>query len=140
MAGFLEEHRRLHGYLEAVEAALSASAPEAAVSGLVSTLGQLGPALQAHFAREEEEGLFDGIQEAWPHAARACDRLRGEHPVLLARLERLQAEGKAGSVSEGALSTLLDGVRSFLKDLGRHEALENELMTGSLDDSVAAQD
>jgi hypothetical protein len=60
--------------------------------------------------------------------------------VLLARLERLQAEGKAGSVSEGALSTLLDGVRSFLKDLGRHEALENELMTGSLDDSVAAQD
>jgi hemerythrin-like domain-containing protein len=140
--GFLEEHLRLHGYLEGVEAAVSATQPkEAPVSSLASTLGQLGPFLQAHFAREEEEeGLFDRIQATWPHAARACERLQGEHRVLLARLERLRAEAEAGSASEQALSTLLDGVRSFLKDLRRHEALENELLTGSLDDAMAAQD
>ena len=139
--GFLEEHRRLHAYLEKVEAALSATGPpETAVLTLASTLGQLAPSLQAHFAREEEEGLFDRIQVTWPHAAQACERLRGEHGVLLARLERLRAAGEAGSATEGALSTLVDGVRSLLEDLRRHEALENELMTSSMDDAMAAQD
>ena len=139
--GILEEHRRLHGYLEEVEAALSATQPkEAVTSSLASALGQLGPFVQAHFAREEEERLFDRIQERWPHAAGACERLRGEHRVLLARLERLRAEAEAGSIDERALSTLVDGARSLLKDLRRHEALENELLTASLDDAMAAQD
>lgn len=139
--GFLEEHRRLHGYLEKVEAVLSATAPpEAALSSLAFALGRLAASLQAHFPREEAEGLFDRIQATWPHAARACERLQGEHGVLLARLERLRADVEAGPASEGALSTLFDGVRSFLTDVRRHEALENELIIGSLDDAMAAQD
>lgn len=140
--GFLEEHRRLRGHLEKVNAAVSATRPPeaAAVPGLASTLGELAPFLRAHFAREEEEGLFDRVQAIWPHAAHACERLRGEHRVLLARLERLRAESEAGSVTEEALSTLRAGVRSLLKDLVCHEELENELICSSLDDAMAAQD
>ena len=142
--GILEEHRQLHGYLEKVEAALSATQPpEAAVvraAGLASSLGELVPFLRAHFEREEEEGLFDRIQAIWPHAAHACERLQGEHRVLLARLERLRAESEAGSVTGEALGVVVAGVRSLLKDLTRHEELENELICGSLDDAMAAQD
>lgn len=142
--GILEEHRQLHGYLERVEAALSAPRPpEAAavwLAGLAASLWELAPFLRAHFGREEEEGLFDQIQAAWPHTARVCDRLRSEHAVLLARLAGLRAESEAGPLTEEALGVLVSGVRSLSKDLSRHEELENELLCRSLDDSVAAQD
>jgi len=142
--GILDEHRRLHAYLERVEAALVFPRPARAaadwLAGLASSLGELGPFLRAHFGREEEEGLFDRIQATWPHAARACERLQGEHRILLARLERLQAESEARSLAEEALDALVAGVRSLLKDLARHEELENELLCGSLDDAMAAQD
>jgi iron-sulfur cluster repair protein YtfE (RIC family) len=138
--GIADEHRRLHVCLEEVKAALSATPGAAAVAGLASTLAELGPFLRAHFANEEAEGLFDRIQAAWPHAAAACERLRGEHSSLVARLERLQAETERGSASAESLSRLRDEARSLVKDLGRHEELENELITGALDDAMAAQD
>ena len=142
--GILEEHRRLHAYLERVDTAVSAPRPPRAatdwLAGLASSLGELGPFLRAHFAREEQEGFFERIQATWPHAARACERLQSEHGVLLARHERLQAESEARSLTEEALDALVAGVRSLLKDLARHEELENELLCGSLDDAMAAQD
>jgi len=140
--GIVEEHRRLHVCLEKVEAALSAARPPeaAAVARLASTLAELAPFLRAHFAREEEEGFFDRVQATWPHAAGTCERLVGEHRTLLARLERLQDESGAGLATEEAVSTLMAGARTLLKDLVRHEELENELIVGALDDAMAAQD
>jgi iron-sulfur cluster repair protein YtfE (RIC family) len=142
--GILEEHTRLRGYLDVVEAALCAPrTSETAVAwlgALATALGDLAPFLRAHFAREEEEGLFDRIQATWPHAAHACERLQREHGGLLAKLERLRAESEAGGLAEEASFALAAGVRSLLKDLARHEELENELLCGSLDDAVAAQD
>jgi iron-sulfur cluster repair protein YtfE (RIC family) len=138
--GIVEEHRRLHVCLEKVEAALSVAPEAAALAGLASALAELAPFLCAHFAREEKEGLFDRVQEAWPHAAGACERLVGEHRTLLARLERLQDESGAGLATEKAFSTLMAGARALVKDLVRHEELENELIVGALDDAMAAQD
>jgi iron-sulfur cluster repair protein YtfE (RIC family) len=140
--GILEEHRQLHAYLETVEAVLSdLRRPEAAaLAGLTSSLEKLVPLLRAHFAREEEEGLFDRVQATWPHAAHACERLQGEHRALLARLERLWTESEAKPVAADALGALVAEVRSLLKDLARHEELENQLICGSLDDAMAAQD
>lgn len=117
--GILEEHRQLHGYLERVEAALSAPpTPEAAavwLADLAFSLSELAPFLRAHFGREEEEGLFDRIQATWPHAAHICDRLLSEHPVLLARLAGLRAESEPGPLTEEALGALVSGVRSLLR-------------------------
>jgi hemerythrin-like domain-containing protein len=140
--GIVDEHRRLHVHLDAVEAALSgAGPPEAApVAGLASALAELAPFLRAHFAREEEEGLFDRVLAAWPHAAAACECLLDEHTALVARLERLRAEAEEGPATGESLATLRARARSFLEDLGRHEELENELIVGALDDAMAAQD
>lgn len=140
--GIVEEHRQLHVQIEKVEAALSAAgAPGAAtVAGLVSTLAELAPFLRGHFAREEEEGLFDRVQATWPQAAGTCERLAGEHRTLLARLGRLLDEGGSGPAKEEEASSLMAGVRSLLEDLVRHEELENELIVGALDDAMAAQD
>jgi hemerythrin-like domain-containing protein len=140
--GIVEEHRRLHVHLEKVEAALPAAGPPeaAAVARLASALAELAPFLRDHFAREEKEGLFERVQATWPHAAGACESLEGEHRTLLAGLERLQAESAAAPATEEAVSTLMAGARSLLKDLARHEEVENELIVGSLDDAMAAQD
>lgn len=140
----LEEHRMLHGHLDGLEAALSATPTlEAAASflaPLASRLQDLLPLLKAHFASEEEGGLFEEIEEAWPQAARVCARLRDEHGTLLARFERLRAETEAAPSGEGALQALVAHARSLLKDLAHHEEAENELLFRSLDDAVAAQD
>jgi iron-sulfur cluster repair protein YtfE (RIC family) len=135
----LEEHRQLHGHLRAVEAALSGLGPPG-LAGLASSLADLAPFLEDHFETEEQEGLFETIQTTWPQATRACERLRGEHRTLLTRLEELRVVSAGPAVSEQALGALAAGTRSLLKDLARHEELENELLAGSLDDAVAAQD
>ena len=140
--GILDEHRQLHAHLARVEVALSAagSQEKVALAALASVLAELAPLLRAHFAREEEEGLFDRIQTAWPHAAAACERLLDEHKTLLARLERLRTDVEKGSATEVSLESLRTEARSLLKDLEHHEETENELIVGSLDDAVAAQD
>lgn len=140
----LEEHKVLHGYLDKMEAALSALPPPGETSswlgGLASLLQDLLPLLKAHFALEEDGGFFEEIEEAWPHTARACARLREEHGTLLERFERLRAETEAGPSGEEALQALVAHARSLLKDLAHHEETENDLLFRSLDDAVAAQD
>jgi len=140
----LDEHKRLHGYLEKIEAALSAPPrPEAVgawLASLASSLQELLPLLRAHFAREDEGGLFEEIEAAWPNAARVCERLRGEHEGLLARFGRLRAETEVAPADEEALQALVARARSLSRDLTRHEEAENELLFRSLDDAVAAQD
>lgn len=142
--GVLEDHRRLHGHLEKIDAALcSLPPPETAaawLADLASALRELLTLLQAHFAREEEGGFFERIQVAWPHTARACTRLQSEHGTLLARFQRLQAETEAGPLTGEALPVFVARAQSLSKDLARHEELENELLFRSLDDAIAAQD
>ena len=140
----LEEHRQLQERLEKIRSALSAprESERAAVwlSDLAACLRELLPFLRAHFDQEEEGGLFERIQEVWPHAARACTRLQGEHGALLARLESLGAECEKAPLAEEELLSLAVRVRSLSADLASHEGRENELLCGSLDDAVAAQD
>jgi iron-sulfur cluster repair protein YtfE (RIC family) len=140
----LEDHRRLHGHLERIDAALCSPPPPEAAAGwfaaLATALRELLPLLQARFEREEEGGFFERIQVAWPHTARACARLQGEHGTLLARFQRLQADAEAGPLAAEAFPVFVGRARSLSKDLSRHEELENELLFRSLDDAIAAQD
>jgi hypothetical protein len=140
----LEEHKELHSRLERIEAALAARPPSEDSAGwlaaLVSQLQDVLPLLQAHFAYEEDAGLFERIVETWPETSRACARLRGEHGALLARFDRLRADATTGPTDEGALRRLTAEGRSLLGSLAHHEESENELLLRSIDDAVAAQD
>jgi uncharacterized membrane protein YccC len=130
--------------LERVEAALAARPPSevsrAWLAGLASQLQDLLPPLRAHFAYEEDAGLFERIEETWPETARACAHIRGEHGELLSRFERLRVDATAGPADEDTLRRLVAEGRALLRSLAHHEESENELLLRSIDDAVAAQD
>jgi Hemerythrin HHE cation binding domain len=138
----LDEHRSLHELLDRVDSTLAALKSGAAtvLSDLSSHLGELGPRLEAHFAHEEEGGLFEEISETWPETAFQCERLLGEHRALLARIAELRADCAAGPAATRGPGGLADRGLSLLRDLAHHEERENELLVRSLDGAVAAQD
>jgi len=129
----LEEHRALRRLLAEIDEGVSR--PDAAADeGLVSLLQRLHHQLAAHFAFEEQSGLFDQIQELSPEQAHECARLCDEHGSFLERLEGLrdaEARSGAGWAAE---------VQGLLRDLERHETQENEILNWVLDDSAEAQD
>jgi hypothetical protein len=133
-----EDHRALRAVVVEIQAALDvgserrATGPDVAAARRDTLRGRLN----AHFDEEERAGLFQQIAELAPEQAHACARLRGEHVLLLARLDELRAarpEARRSPAWGG-------GVRALLDELDGHEARENEILTRVLDGSVEAQD
>ncbi len=144
VAAVLAEHRRLHGAIEAVEAALSAI-PLTGTAGwarrAAGRLRDLEPLLVAHFAGEEDDGLFAQIEEAFPAASAACRHLVQEHRALLHRARLLAAQGtEATPPGRRALRAWRGEVRALLADLAAHEERENELLLSSLENEPGAPD
>ena len=137
----VEEHKRLHGFVARLESFdWRAAPPSDGVAELAACLHELVPLLEAHFVSEEQGGLFEEIQEAWPNSAHQCAHLRAEHGGLLARFERLRVEAESGTASAHVLADLVARTRAVCRDLARHEDAENELLCRALDDAVAGQD
>jgi hypothetical protein len=131
----LAEHRALHALLGEVEKATSDPAAAAADQTLTGRLALLREQLAAHFAGEEDSGLYEQIQEMAPEHAHDCERLCAEHEGLL---KRLDAIGAVDPASRDARFT--DDVRQLLEDLDSHESRENEILTRVLDGGDQAQD
>jgi Hemerythrin HHE cation binding domain len=133
-----EDHRALRAVVSEIQFALApgrarrATGPDVVAARLDQLRGRLG----AHFDEEERAGLFQQIAELAPEQAHACIRLRGEHVLLLARLDELRA-ARPEARRSAAWAT---GVRALLDTLDGHEARENEILTRVLDGSVEAQD
>ena len=130
----LAEHRALHALLGEVE---KASTDPGAVADPVLTkrLDGLRERLAAHFSGEEENGLFEQIEELAPEQTHECIRLCDEHTGLLERLDALRRVD-IGARDQGWAT----GIRAFLDSLSDHEARENEILNRVLDGSEQAQD
>ena len=131
----MAEHRALHALLGEVEKASADPGSVATDEALTKRLDTLHERLAAHFAGEEESGLFEQIQELAPERAHECTRLCEEHSGLLGRLDELRGVDLAARDGDWAA-----GIRAFLDSLTEHEALENEILTRVLDGSEQAQD
>lgn len=131
----MAEHRALHALLGEVEKASADPAAAATDEALTQRLDTLHERLAAHFAGEEESGLFEQIQELAPERAHECTRLCEEHSGLLRRLDELRRVDVADRGGDWA-----GGIRAFLDSLADHEAQENEILTRVLDGSEQAQD
>jgi hypothetical protein len=130
----LAEHRALHALLEEIE---RASTETSAVADEVKPrLDVLRDQLAAHFAGEEEGGLFEQILEEAPEQAHECEKLCEEHQGLLDRVDDLRSADAATRADPGYGAS----VRALLEALDRHESRENELLTRVLDGSMEAQD
>ena len=133
-----EEHRVLHALRAEIEAVFKGKTlrRESGLDVVAVRLDALRGPLCAHFDEEERAGLFERVEEQAPEQAPACERLRREHEGLLVRLDALRdATPEARRGPEWAR-----GVRSFLDELGDHEARETDLLVRSLDDSGGAPD
>lgn len=131
----LAEHRALHALLGEVERAATEPAAASADEALIARLATLRERLAAHFAGEEESGLFEQIRDLAPEQSHECSRLCDEHTGLLGRLDGLRSAAAADRGGEWAR-----GVRAFLDALSAHETRENEILTRVLDGSEQAQD
>jgi hypothetical protein len=132
------EHRRLRELLAQVEAAFERPSPCAGIGPdvVAARLDSLRGPLTAHFEEEERGRLFEEIEERAPEQAPLCDRLRAEHAGLLGRLDSLRTaspESRRGPAWGRE-------VRAFLADLAGHEESETDLLTRTLDGSIAAAD
>ena len=132
----LEQHAALRRLMGEIQLLLGAPAGPETSRRLLASLEELLPRLEAHFAHEEDSGLFASIVEKKPEAAHTCAHLAGEHGAFLTRVERLR-EAAGGSAS---LDELRMPLAALVADLRAHEDVENELVNEALDGSVAAQD
>jgi hypothetical protein len=132
----LAEHRALHALLGEIEKAAADESLAAADESLAGRLDTLRERLAAHFESEEQEGLFEQIEELTPEHAHDCAQLCEEHEGLLERLDGLRA---ADAATRGTLEWT-KGVRGLLDDLASHEARENEILIRALDGGDEAQD
>jgi Hemerythrin HHE cation binding domain len=139
----LEAHRKLHGLISRIEAALADPHPQfrpSWITALGRSFQTLHPVLEAHFAREEETGLLAPFEGFRPESAQACERLMGEHRTLLRRIDEIQAELASGHTDEDALAALRADARALVADLRRHEKREGDLLSLSLEGGAAAPD
>lgn len=134
------EHRALRTLVDALRretASVPGGVEGAWLAAVAAQLAELRTRLEAHFAVEEQSGLFDHLAEVGSENGPAASRLRREHDALRERLGRLCAEPEPASAPA---HTLAARVRTLLDDLEAHEERENELITRSLDGSLAAAD
>ncbi len=133
----LQEHDELRKARAAVLAVLEGRGLDSRVwaESLCSSLRDLSLRLSAHFAHEEESGMFDTLRQGDDPAC--AERLLCEHGTLLHRLARLLEQGSRRS--EAPLPAGWgEEVRGLVEDLGAHEARENEVLLGALESSGAA--
>ena len=131
----LEQHAALRRLMGEIQQLLGAPAGPETTQRLSVSLEELLPRLEAHFAHEEDSGLFASIVERKPEAAHTCAHLVGEHGAFLTRVEQLRQAAEGSSLDE-----LRMPLAALVADLRAHEDVENELVNDALDGSVAAQD
>lgn len=140
----LEEHRKLRGTLIQIEEAVahppaSKDRPEW-IHGVADRLRELRPRLRAHFAHEEQSGLFDDIQRSWPGSAHRCRLLMDEHIRLLTRVDNVFDDASRETIDDECFRSVVMRLRWLLSDLALHETLENELLYRSLEGGPGALD
>lgn len=104
-------------------------------NALVPQLTELRRLLGVHFAREEaDDGLYEIVGEVAPHLLSGVQRLFDEHRELAASVDELLATTR--ELCGGPLAEILAAVGGLAGRLHRHEAKENELVSGAFYDDL----
>jgi len=102
---------------------------------LLPLLTELRRLLGVHFAREEaDDGLYEMVGGVAPHLLSAVQRLFAEHREMAASLDDLLASTR--ELCDGPLASVLAAVGDLAGRLHRHEAKENELVSGAFYDDL----
>lgn len=137
------EHRRLHGLLGSVRAALSeydGTEGDRAFVSAARSLNSLRQELQHHFSDEETGGCLDEAVSFCPRLSAEMNRIEEEHPEILASIDRLLGQFRAGPATTARWRAIERQLHDLFQTIQEHEAAENRLLLEAFGVSVNGDD
>jgi len=126
----LAEHRDLFHLMCSVRAALAATATPSPAhrAGVLTALHDLRSHLAAHFIQEERGGFLEESINRMPRLSAAVRAIIGQHPVLLAELDRLIDRLEAAPEDPGPWARAEHDFEAFAQNMNAHERSENSVV------------
>lgn len=130
MGHILAQHRDLHEQLTAVRHAYATSAAAVPDRPLVlrDRLVELRDHLQTHFRQEEAGGYMEESLARMPRLARAARDVLGQHPRLLAEIDRLIATLPESGTAAAAWARSAADFERLATHILDHERQENAVV------------
>jgi hypothetical protein len=139
VAELSQEHDSLLGQLSHVQEAFHEYLPGGA-SLLADRLRALKTSLLRHFFFEEQGGYMSQVLEQAPHLHRSAQELLAEHHLLGLELDALIESASAVPPDRLPPVPLQQRVEQWMGLVRRHEAKENQLIQGTCNQDLGAED
>lgn len=130
LAHVLAEHRDLFHLMLSVRSAFAAAAPPTPDrrAALIASLHQLRQHLADHFAQEERGGFLEESVARVPRLSAAVRSILGQHPALLAELDRVIDDLEAVPAVPEAWARADRDFEVFSAHMAAHERSENAVV------------
>lgn len=130
LAHVLAEHRDLFHLMLSVRSAFAAAGPPTPDrrAALIASLHQLRQHLANHFAQEEQGGFLEESVARVPRLSAAVRSILGQHPALLAELDRVIEDLEAVPTVPDAWASADQGFEVFSAHMAAHERSENAVV------------
>ena len=134
----LAEHRDLFHLLLSVRSALAAAGPPTPdrQSDAIESMHTLRDHLRDHFAQEEQGGFLEEAVTRVPRLSAAVRSILGQHPGLLADLDRVIEDLEASPVDSVAWVRANRDFESFSARMTAHERSENEVVQSGYNEDL----
>jgi len=138
----LAEHRELFAQTMAVRSALCAThtPTHEDVAAILAALRLLREHLRSHFEQEECGGFLEESIARMPRLAQAATAILGQHPGLLAELDRLIDRLATGDISAAAWRRAGHDFEAFSANMSAHERSENAVVQEGYNEDLGLLD
>ena len=134
----LAEHRDLFHLLLSVRSALANAGPPTPDrrSDVLESMHHLRDHLADHFAQEEQGGFLEEAVARVPRLSAAVRSILGQHPGLLADLDRLIEDLEASPADPGAWGRAGHNFEAFSARMTAHERSENAVVQSGYNEDL----
>jgi len=138
----LAEHRELFAQTMAVRSALCAthSPTHDDAAAILAALRSLREHLRSHFEQEECGGFLEESIARMPRLAQAATAILGQHPGLLAELDRLIDRLATGDITAAAWRRAGHDFEAFAANMSAHERSENAVVQEGYNEDLGLLD
>jgi iron-sulfur cluster repair protein YtfE (RIC family) len=134
----LAEHRDLFHLLLSVRSALATAGPPTPDrrSEVLDSMHHLRDHLADHFAKEEQGGFLEEAVARIPRLSAAVQSILGQHPLLLANLDRVIEDLEASPADSGAWARANHDFEAFSARMTAHERSENAVVQSGYNEDL----
>lgn len=134
----LAEHRDLFHLLLSVRSALANAGPPTPDrrSEVLDSMHHLRDHLADHFAKEEQGGFLEEAVARIPRLSAAVQSILGQHPLLLANLDRVIEDLEASPADSGAWARANHDFEAFSARMTAHERSENAVVQSGYNEDL----